>query len=678
MKTNLSKYILLLSGVTLGLVFYFSNPMTVSADGTPYGEWSGSNSASAGSLQIVPTGYGLTAIGYGSDDHRCTLIIKTAPVNLNTDGQPVVDFGAVTGWQASDCGAGDGDDDFETGRGYGPRVEPISDHYATGWTWGASTDGGLLNNDDFSGNECYYQEYAPLTNIDNRTGWGAAYDGTCNNNGYQRVDLKWVWGAPAGQVIVAVGLSLANDADVSMVGMDTRHAPPTADLSANGSENITVNVGDNIDYVWSSTNGSSASSNYIVTLGSCSPSSGPGVPNDPGVANDLGGSASVTVDSSQAGCTYEITYTVTGFAGTASDTITVTVNSVVFPPVVCSPDSSSTAINTDVTLTAFGGTGTYSWLAPSGTPSSDSGSSFTVRYSSSGPKTVTVTSGLSDTCTVNVSAPSAPTANAGPTHPLTVSTSHTHSGASASDSDGNLASYAWVISNCPSVCPSLSGASGVISGSSASISGPTYTPTAAGNHTLTLTVTDSGGLTGTSSVIEGVCPAVSISGINGQKPPDPEHSGVNTDDTYLIIYGSFSDSGNTVRVDGVPRSPDFQSAAKINVPISLSAGPHTVEVTNQCDNSSGSVSFSVVSVAAPTAPTATLQVRANGTSTWGSSVTVTAPQAVDYQWQSTDAVSATSWYCLNNSTCNEPGDAGWVANSPSNDQLLNQSTAGLS
>ncbi|MDP3993976.1 MAG: hypothetical protein Q8P75_03295, partial [bacterium] len=47
-------------------------------------------------------------------------------------------------------------------------------------------------------------------------------------------------------------------------------------------------------------------------------------------------------------------------------------------------------------------------------------------------------------------------------------------------------------------------------------------------------------------------------------------------------------------------------------------------------------------------------------------------------WQSTDAVSATSWYCLNNSTCNEPGDAGWVANSPSNDQLLNQSTAGLS
>ena len=39
------------------------------------------NTYSAGAIDSVPDGFGLTAIGYGSDDWKCVIGIKTAPVN---------------------------------------------------------------------------------------------------------------------------------------------------------------------------------------------------------------------------------------------------------------------------------------------------------------------------------------------------------------------------------------------------------------------------------------------------------------------------------------------------------------------------------------------------------------------------------------------------------------------
>ena len=105
--------------------------------------------------------------------------------------------------------------------------------------------------------------------------------------------------------------------------------------------------------------------------------------------------------------------------------------------------------------------------------------------------------------TVRVTAPNAaPAPNTGPGHALSTGVSHTHSGASATDPDGNLASYNWTWVSCPSACPALSASSGSIAGGNANISGPTYTPNVAGSFTLRLTVTDSLGLSASSNVTE--------------------------------------------------------------------------------------------------------------------------------------------------------------------------------
>ena len=100
---------------------------------------------------------------------------------------------------------------------------------------------------------------------------------------------------------------------------------PTAILTANGSQSPTVNVGETISYVWSSNvsnaNGT-ATSNYTSSPSSC----GSGAWS----ATTPNGNTSATVASSQAGCSYTITFTVTETATgkTASAGISVAVRSV--------------------------------------------------------------------------------------------------------------------------------------------------------------------------------------------------------------------------------------------------------------------------------------------------------------------------------------------------------------
>ena len=93
---------------------------------------------------------------------------------------------------------------------------------------------------------------------------------------------------------------------------------PTATLTADSSHSIKVNVGDTIDYAWSSTSGATATSSYTVNGGA----------SQPWVVGTLSGSTSGVVVSSQAGNTYVITYTVTNNKGSVSDSDTI----VVAPP----------------------------------------------------------------------------------------------------------------------------------------------------------------------------------------------------------------------------------------------------------------------------------------------------------------------------------------------------------
>ncbi|GMU74026.1 MAG: hypothetical protein AMXMBFR44_2250 [Candidatus Campbellbacteria bacterium] len=74
----------------------------------------------------------------------------------------------------------------------------------------------------------------------------------------------------------------------------------------------------------------------------------------------------------------------------------------------CLPAGQTVDIGEQAGLTARGGNGTYSWSATGGTPSSDTGGAFFVSYTTSGTKTVTVSSdGMTGTaCTVTVNPPS--------------------------------------------------------------------------------------------------------------------------------------------------------------------------------------------------------------------------------------------------------------------------------
>ncbi|MBI4062665.1 hypothetical protein HY410_01970, partial [Candidatus Gottesmanbacteria bacterium] len=82
---------------------------------------------------------------------------------------------------------------------------------------------------------------------------------------------------------------------------------------------------------------------------------------------------------------------------------TFSVSTVSVPPVACSPSSQTVNIGQAANLSASGGSGTYSWTASGGSPSSGSGANFSVSYSTSGGKTVRVTSGgVSANCSVSV------------------------------------------------------------------------------------------------------------------------------------------------------------------------------------------------------------------------------------------------------------------------------------
>lgn len=78
------------------------------------------------------------------------------------------------------------------------------------------------------------------------------------------------------------------------------------------------------------------------------------------------------------------------------------------PTLTCSPSNSSVLPAQQITFTATGGTGTYTWSAPNMTP--QSGPQLTVYYPIPGTSTVTVTSGTQTAvCTVTILGATTPT-----------------------------------------------------------------------------------------------------------------------------------------------------------------------------------------------------------------------------------------------------------------------------
>ncbi len=96
---------------------------------------------------------------------------------------------------------------------------------------------------------------------------------------------------------------------------------PTAVLTANGSNNLTITAGENIAYNWSSANAVKASSTYTTNLPRC------GV-GGAWLANTLTGSIpSAPIPISYSGCIFTITYTTTNSAGVSTNSVlTVTIS----------------------------------------------------------------------------------------------------------------------------------------------------------------------------------------------------------------------------------------------------------------------------------------------------------------------------------------------------------------
>jgi len=179
---------------------------------------------------------------------------------------------------------------------------------------------------------------------------------------------------------------------------------------------------------------------------------------------------------------------------------------------------------------------------------------------------------------------SPPTADAGSPHPLTVNSTHAHSGASAADIDGNLASYTWSFSACPSVCPPLSGSvTGSLSGGSQSVPGPTFIPNFPGAYTLLLTVRDALNALGQASVSETATDVVTASCQVWVQTPSGTNSGY-AGDSATAYWSStgFSVPTNTYSCSQTPLgNGSLNSTASGNLPITYPSLSQNCTLTMQ-------------------------------------------------------------------------------------------------
>lgn len=197
-----------------------------------------------------------------------------------------------------------------------------------------------------------------------------------------------------------------------------------------------------------------------------------------------------------------------------------------------------------------------------------------------------------------VSANSAPSASAGPAHSLSVGTPHAHTGALAADPDNNLASYSWAFASCPSACPVLTNSSGALSGGSASVSGPTYTPNVGGTYALQLAVTDAASSVATALLVESApLPDLVVSNL----VPSPSAPSIGSPTTFSGPVANLGpgDAGASTAAFSIDGSPfgaagvaPLANGASQNVTSgewTATAGSHTVQL---CADSAGVVAES--------------------------------------------------------------------------------------
>ncbi|MFA5869660.1 MAG: PKD domain-containing protein, partial [Candidatus Bathyarchaeia archaeon] len=215
---------------------------------------------------------------------------------------------------------------------------------------------------------------------------------------------------------------------------------------------------------------------------------------------DLGTGTGVTVTHSYAAVgTYTVTLTVTDDDGaTDTDTAVVTVTGVIPPPVNQRPVAMAGA---DRLLqigeaSTFDGSGSYdldgvimsySWSFGDGQTAS--GAIVTHSYTLAGRyvSTLTVTDddGATGTDSVAVTVNAPPVADAGVDQTTTPNTAVNFDGSASKDADGTITAYSWVFGD----------------GASGTGVTTTHTYTALGNYSVTLTVTDNTGATGSDAMM---------------------------------------------------------------------------------------------------------------------------------------------------------------------------------
>ncbi len=172
------------------------------------------------------------------------------------------------------------------------------------------------------------------------------------------------------------GTGYVDDKSDASFRFSTYTAPaPKASLKVNGINQVTVNVGDQLNYVWSSVGGSTYSSTYTTDGPDCS---GTQLGPNQWIAGSASGSSIVyTVPWCQAGRTYDATYVVTASDGqTAKASVQVKVNPTTLPPPL--PTAQLTVNGTNSAIVNVGDTLSYEWF-------SLNGSTYSSTYTTDGP-----------------------------------------------------------------------------------------------------------------------------------------------------------------------------------------------------------------------------------------------------------------------------------------------------
>ncbi len=420
---------------------YFTDNALASTRWAGVGQRGGSETIGQAGIQEVPEGYALTGVGLGGGGYSdCALYIRTAPV-ING----VVNFDYVSDWTWSIDMGGYAQDPYD------PEGPPIyvpdiqrspgtcsgarqpsprkfrdyqPGYVITGWNW--EIDYGVVGEFNIG----YYQEYAPLDDINNRTNtYTRIKNGSIDENVGKNLDgsvsPRAIVRAPQNRVIVGIGFDLwgrnnkpgptgitvtrakvfpAPIAVKEKVTWDGRNyvyseipATQSSPFETQTDKSIRLMVskltGDwaqNGSYTWLTQDDGAYDPQYETAI-------------NPNVSY-LGSSGGMyfNIAFNTPGLKVVTVTSVDGSNGSAY------INIPVPPPPIdqptcrlISPDEDEVGIGTETTFRASGGDGSYNWSAD-GTvnPSNETAN---ITFPSDGLRTVTITSaGLSGNCFVTV------------------------------------------------------------------------------------------------------------------------------------------------------------------------------------------------------------------------------------------------------------------------------------